>query len=62
MIKAIKSDPSRYSVDDAHLVQIDKQLFNLKGALLDGRIFLVTFIYLLKTIFRVTCFYIFRVV
>jgi hypothetical protein len=41
MTKAIKSDPSRYSVEEEKLWQIEKTLFSLKGQLLDGRIFQV---------------------
>lgn len=39
MVKAIKSDPSKYGVDDDKLFQTDKMLYTIKSQLLDGRIF-----------------------
>jgi hypothetical protein len=45
MLKAIKSDPQRYKVDDEKLWQIEKLIFTFKSQLLDGRIFQVLLIY-----------------
>lgn len=39
MVKAIKSDPSRYNADEERLWQVEKLLYSIKGQLLDGRIF-----------------------
>jgi hypothetical protein len=41
MAKAIKGDPTRYSVDEDRLWQVEKMLYSIKGQLLDGRIFQV---------------------
>lgn len=39
MLKAIKSDPPRYNMDEEKLWNLEKCLYNLKGLCLDGRIF-----------------------
>jgi len=39
MLKAIKADTGKYSVNEEKIWQIEKMLFAVKGKLLDGRIF-----------------------
>lgn len=39
MVKAIKSDPARYKIDDERLWQVEKLLYTLKSQILDGRIY-----------------------
>jgi WASH complex subunit 7 len=39
MVKGMKSNASRYGVDEDKLWQLEKLLFSLKGQLFDGRIF-----------------------